>query len=375
MMISKCVTFYLILLGVAVTGTASDHPVFDRQKERDRRLSRYSLELEQYGVIQKNFSIERMKEIFAQSKFSRSNGPPLQNNEPLPASDADGYSDASFRFLIHLDVMDALTHFHRRTLQQDHLPFAFPGLPPEIRITNAKGFEEGLSQDTSTRYDGYTVAPDQGVINFRRSILEWCCGFGLTRYVIHEEQIHEVNLGSGLTECTGTLNLPWLGGVSFRAEIDEQDILRCVVIQKERSLGDVVFHTISNSGQYSVENDSVATSGSFIREIPFHPVDSQKFRPTEIDDGFTTKLVSLTRTLSAGEFVARSSIQEIPQNARVIDATYGKAKIPTRAGTGTPVHSKFRFWMFTLNLAAVFGFIFHQWRKRTRPRLNAFTEK
>lgn len=373
-MISRYMSFYVVLFGFAVVGTASEHPVFDRQKARDQRLSRFSLELEQYGIIQKDFAMERMIQDFAASKFSHPSKPSYRNDEPLPASGPDGYSDASFRFLIKIDALDALTQVDRETLPQDHLPFAFPGLPPKIRTTNTKGLQEVLSHDGSSRYDGYTVAPDQGVINFRRSVLEWCCGFGLTRYAIQEEQIREVDLGNGLTEITGKLNLPWLGGVRFHAEVDEQEIARFVVVQKETGLSEVVFHTISNSGQYSVENDVVASTGTFVRELPFHVPDGQVFRRTEIDDGFSTKLVSLTRTLSAEDFAAKSSIQEIPKTALVIDATFGKARIPAREGAESPTRSPLRFWLFTLNLAAVLGFLLYLWRQRTRSSRNSFSE-
>lgn len=374
-MISRCVAFYVVFFGFALVGTASEHPVFDRQKARDQRLSRFSLELEQYGIVQKNFGMERMKQVFAASKFSPPGKPSYRYDEPLPPSGPDGYSDASFRFLIKIDALDALTHVNRETLPQDHLPFAFPGLPPNVRMTNAKGFWEGLSHDGSSRFDGYTVALDQGVMNFRRSVLEWCCGFGLTRYVIQEGQIREVDLGTGLTEITGRLNLPWLGGVRFHAEVDEQEIARFVVIQKETGLSEVVFHTISNSGQYSVDDDVVASTGTFVRELPFHAPDGQVFRRTEIDDGFSTKLVSLTRTLSAEEFAAKSSIQEIPKTAHVIDATFGKARIPAREGAESPTRSPLRFWLFTLNLAAIFGFLLYLWRQRARSGLNSFSEK
>lgn len=366
----KCLLAFTLLWATATRGMASDHPAFDRQKERDRRLSQFSMELEQYGVIQRNFSIERMKEVFASSKFSDFHKLPPRNDAPLPPSDSEGYSDASFRFLMRIDAFDKFTHIDRRTLSQDHLPFAFPGLPTQIRITNASGYEQGFSRDDSSRYSGYTVAEDKGVISFRRTILEWCSGFGLTRYVTQEEQVQETSLGNGLVECTGSLNLPWIGYVQFRAELDQHDVVRSVFVQKPTHSLEMVTHLVTNSGKYTVESDTLATHGSYVREVPFHSVDGQQFRKSEIDDGFTTVLHSLTTKLSDQEFATRSDIKQIPRETRVIDATNGKAKIPLRAGTDTRPGPKSRFWLFTLNLAAIVGFVLYHWRKRSRPILN-----
>lgn len=284
--------------------------------------------------------------------------------EPLPPCDDDGYTDASFRFALEIAALDKLMHVHRRTLPQDHLPFAFPRLPTEIRFTNATGFEEVLTDPASSTY---TVVQDHGVMNFRRNILEWCCGFGLTRYIVAGEDVSEKELGNGLTECVGMLNLPLTGRGKFHAEIDSTDVVRSLIYMKETLSNDLVIHTVTTTGQYSVGKDAVADKGNFVRELPFQAVDGHEFRRTEIDDGFTTMLTSMTAELTAEEFQESSSIKEVPTNAAFVDMTHGKAKLPARAGVKPPQSSSSRFWLFTLNLAAVAGFMMYLWRKRSRP--------
>ena len=356
------VTIWLVLCS-ATWGVAADHPVFDRQKARDQRLSKYTLELEQYGVIRKDFAMERMKERFRDEKY----GDPVDEAryaDPLPPCDEDGYTDASFRFALVIDVFDKLTHGHRRTLPQDHMPFAFPRLPSEIRFTNASGFSEALTDPASSIY---TVAQDHGTLQYRRTIWEWCCGFGLTRYLVESTPVTEKDLGNGLTECVGVLNLPFMGPGKFHAEIDSQDIVRSLVFIKETYSKDTVIHTVTTTGQYRVGADVVADKGDFAREIPFQSVDGQEFRRTEIDDGFTTQLTSMTVGLTVEEFGGRSRIKEVPANALFSDLTNGKAKLPPRAGVKPPQSSGSRFWLFTLNLAALVGFSLYLWRKRSRP--------
>ena len=355
-------TFWLVLCSASL-GVAADHSVFDRQKARDQRLSKYTLVLEQYGVIRKNFGLERIKQQSLDLKY---NGEVDKSkyNDPLPACDNDGYTDASFRFTLEIEALDKLTHVHRRTLAQDRLPFAFPRLPTEIRFTNATGLEEGLTDPASSIY---TVVQDHGLINFRRSILEWCCGFGLSRYVVEGEAVSEKELGNGLTECVGVLNLPFMGPGKFHAEIDSKDIVRSVIFMKDTYSKDSVIHSVTTTGHYPVGKDAVADKGNFVREIPFQAVDGHEFRKTEIDDGFTTKLTSMTSDLSAQVFEDRSRIKEVPTNAVIVDMTHGKAKLPVRAGVKPPQSSSSRFWLFTLNLAAIVGFILYLWRKRSRP--------
>ncbi len=359
----QCFVTFLLVLCSASLGVAADHPVFDRQKARDQRLSHYTLELEQYGVIRKDFAMERMKEQFRDSKY----GDPVDKAryaDPLPPCDEDGYTDASFRFTLVIDASDQLTHGHRRTLPQDHLPFAFPRLPSEIRFTNATGFSESLTDPASSIY---TVVQDHGILQYRRAIWEWCCGFGLTRYVVKSTPVSEKDLGNGLTECVGVLNLPFIGPGSFHAEIDSKDIIRSVIFMKETHSKDSVIHTVTTTGQYQVGNDVVANKGDFVREIPFQAVDGHGFRKTEIDDGFTTKLTSMTVGLTVEEFGGRSRIKVVPTNALFSDLTNGKAKLPPRAGVQPPQSSGSRFWLFTLNLAALVGFSLYLWRKRSRP--------
>ncbi len=356
------VTLWLVLCSASLA-VAADHPVFDRQKARDQRLSRYTLKLEQYGVIRKNFGMERLKERFRDFKY----GDQVDESkyvEPLPPCDDDGYTDASFRFSLAIDALDKLTHVQRRTLPQDHLPFAFPRLPTGIRFTNASGLEEDLTDPDSSIY---TVVQDHGLINFRRTILEWCCGFGLTRYVVDGATVSEKDIGNGLTECIGVLNLPLTGAGKFHAEIDSKDIVRSVIFIKETFSKDSVIHTVTTTGQYQVGEDVVADKGDFVREKPFQAADGHGIRKTEIDDGFTTMLTSMTAELTVEEFAGRSRIKEVPTNTIFGDMTHGQAKLPARAGVQPPQSSSSRFWLFTLNLAAIVGYVLYLWRKRSRP--------
>ena len=157
-----------------------------------------------------------------------------------------------------------------------------------------------------------------------------------------------------------------------------QDIVRSVIFLKETFSRDTVIHTVTTTGEYQVGKDVVADKGNFARELPFQPVNGQEALRTETDDGYTTKLISMTTDLDADGFARNSRIKEIPATAFVVDMTHGKAKIPPRAGaasTPTP-SSKSRFWWFTLNLAAIAGFIVYLWRKRSRsnpPLAGEFT--
>ena len=128
-----------------------------------------------------------------------------------------------------------------------------------------------------------------------------------------------------------------------------------------------MIHTVTTTGHYQVGKDAVADKGNFVREIPFQAVDGHEFRKTEIDDGFTTMLTSMTAELTVEAFADKSRIKEVPKNAVFVDMTHGKAKLPVRAGVKPPQSSSSRFWLFTLNLAAIVGFSMYLWRRRTRP--------
>ncbi len=346
--------------------------MIDRQRARDKRLSHYSLTLEQYGVVRINFQIENMdREFNAQRWGGKKYAHPNGFDKSL-RTDSQGYGDAAFRFRERIDAFGQLTHIVRTRLPVDELPFAFPGLPSEIRLTNETGFEQSVTDPTASVF---TVDKDHGILNFRRAFLEFCCGFGLTGPIPPDAQISERDLGNGLTECSGAMTIPFLGNGKFVAEIDSDEILRSVVFSKNSWTGAPVIHTVTTQGKFLAGADWIAKQGTLVRELPIEIAMKSAYRSPEIDDGYSVRVESMKIIQSHAEFHTLAAIDRIPAGTAVVDATHGQAKIPLIAGQSVPSHSRLRSWFFAINVVLCVGFAVFMWRRRLKSKTPCHTQE
>ena len=326
-------TLLLLLSTYLATSSlrASDHPVFDRQRARDARLSNYTLRQEQYGVLKRDFHGEIAKESFRDFKYSSGARPRRQIDMSLvPSPESDGFSTTSYRFDITMNALADRTHFRREILPQDHLPFAFSSKPVEVRVSNARGVTERLRlTKLSSTYTQYDVERDNGELTFRRAILEWCFGFGLTRHVLQDAVIKERDLGNGLTECEGQMGFPIAGHGTFVATIDSADIVRSIVFSVTTHSSDWYIYTVkTSSGQFRTGAETVAKRGVYEREVLRRGDDGNQAPKTDIDDGFTARLESLTLGLTPDDFLSQASFQELPFGTEVMDWTKGRVTLP-----------------------------------------------
>lgn len=326
----------LLLLSIPLATSslpASGHPVFDRQRVRDERLSSYTLNLEQYAELRRDFCAEIAHETFQEFKYSRKGVPRRQVDMSLvPPREADGYSTTSYRFDTTLDALGDRTHIRREILPLYYVPFAFSGKPVEIRASNARGVQERLtlSDLSPTHNTQYFVGRDHGELTFRRSILEWCFGFGLTRHVPHDAFIKERDLGNGLTECEGPMGFPIAGRGTFVAIIDSANIMRSIVFSVTKHSSDWHIYTVkTSSGQFPVGTETVAKRGVYEREIVRRGGGGIQAPKMDIDDGFSARLESLTQGLTTNDFLSRATFQELPEGTDIQDLSNERIPLPS----------------------------------------------